>query len=169
MVPAGDRHADRPTRADPRPDAHDPEPTAGQRTSVWTPVTLPALPPSASGGAGGGISALPGGGFLDFAVEAADRTAILRSADGTTWTQIGALTGRDASGVTGPVAFDGQRYVALGREEGGDAYGPQSNGAAWVSTDLRHWTKAPVQDAFSGAEFADLAAGPDGYRRDRLR
>jgi hypothetical protein len=73
------------------------------------------------------------------------------------------VTGQDASGIEAFIAFDGRRYVALGGESGGQFYGNQSNGAAWVSTDLVHWTKAPVQASFGGAEFGGIAAGPDGF------
>lgn len=142
-----------------------PSPPPAEKTSVWTPVKLPLPQRSGTvGGPGGGLSALPGGGFIDFVpTTAPDRSIVLTSTDGTTWAQTGEVTGSDALGITGPVGFDGQRYVALGEEGGGQFYGTQSNGAAWVSTDLRHWTKAPVQDAFGGAEFAGIAAGPDGF------
>jgi hypothetical protein len=135
-----------------------------EKTSIWTPVKLPLPQRSGTvGGPGGGLAALPGGGFIDFVPTAADRSVVLTSSDGITWAQTGEVTGSDALGITGPVGFDGHRYVALGGEGGGQFYGTQSNGAAWVSTDLRHWTKAPVQDAFGGAEFGSLAAGPDGF------
>ncbi len=35
----------------------------------------------------------------------------------------------------------------------------QSNGAAWVSSDLAHWAKAPAQAGLSGAIFHGIAAG----------
>ncbi|HEV2005626.1 MAG TPA: hypothetical protein VGQ85_03355, partial [Candidatus Limnocylindrales bacterium] len=79
------------------------------------------------------------------------------------WRQVGEVTGLGLASIGGPVAFDGKRYVTLGGEGGGQFYGQQSNGAAWVSTDLAHWTKAPAQDAFGGAEFHGLAAGPAGF------
>jgi len=112
----------------------------------------------------GGLSAVPGGGFIDFVPTAEDRAAVLRSADGTTWSVAGAVSGPDAPGITGPVAFDGHVYVALGGEPGGVYYGEQVNGAAWVSTDLRHWTKAPDQVAFAGVKsWNGLAARPSGF------
>jgi hypothetical protein len=154
----------------PAPTSTIPSPPPPEKTSTWTPVTLP-LPPSSGtvGGPGGGLSALPGGGFIDFVPTVPGKavfigqSVILTSTDGTTWAQTGTVTGSDALGITGPVAFDGHRYVALGGEAGGGFYGSQSNGAAWVSTDLRHWKKAPVQKAFGGAEFSGIAGGPDGF------
>jgi hypothetical protein len=52
-------------------------------------------------------------------------------------------------------------YVALGAEGGGPGtpYAMQSNGAAWVSSDLTHWSKAPAQAGLSGAIFRGIAAG----------
>jgi len=148
----------------PAPTPAIPSAPPAEKTSIWTPVRLP-LPQQTGtfGGPGGGLAALPGGGFIDFVPTAADRSVVLTSSDGITWAQTGEVTGSDALGITGPVGFDGRRYVALGGEGGGLFYGNQSNGAAWVSTDLRRWTKAPVQDAFGGAQFGSLAAGPDGF------
>ncbi len=117
----------------------------------------------AFGGPAGGMAALPGGGFIDFVPAAPTRTLIFTSADGSHWTQTGEVTGQDAAGITGPVARNGRVYVALGAEGGGTYYGEQSNGAAWVSSDLRSWTKAPMQQALGGAEFNDVAAGPVGF------
>ena len=138
-----------------------------QATSTWPKVTLPAVltQPSTVGGPGGGLSALPGGGFVAFAPTAADRTVVLTSPDGSTWTQTGEITGQDALGVTGPVAFNGHVYVALGTEGGGAGvpYAMQSNGAAWISTDLAHWTKAPAQAGLSGAIFHGIAAGSAAF------
>ena len=136
-----------------------------QKTSTWTPVTLPHVAPEGTpvGGPAGGIAAVPGGGFIDFAIAGPTRTIVLYSADGLGWTQRGEITGEDASGVTGPIGFNGKVYVALGTEQGGTNYGPQSNGAAWVSTDLVHWTKAPTQNAFGGAAFSGIAASSDGF------
>jgi hypothetical protein len=148
----------------PAPTPAIPSSPPAEGTSVWTPVTLPSLPQSGTcGGSGGGLSALPGGGFIDFVPAGCDRIVVLTSTDGTTWAQAGKVTGLGLASITGPVGFDGQQYVALGDEGGGQFYGSQSNGAAWVSADLRHWTKAPVQDAFGGAEFAGIAAGPNGF------
>ena len=154
----------------PAPTSTIPTPPPAEKTSIWTPVTLP-LPPSSGtvGGPGGGLSALPGGGFIDFVPTVPGKavfigqSVVLTSTDGTAWAQTGEVTGSDALGITGPVAFDGHRYVALGGEAGGGFYGSQSNGAAWVSTDLRHWKKAPAQVALAGAEFEGLAAGPNGF------
>jgi hypothetical protein len=141
-----------------------PTPPQAEKTSIWTPVALPSLARSGNfGGPGGGLTALPTGGFIDFVPTALDRSLVFTSTDGSTWVQTGEVTGSDAHGIAGPVGFDGHRYVALGGEGGGQSYGQQSNGAAWVSTDLRHWTKAPVQDAFGGAEFGGIAASADGF------
>ncbi len=136
-----------------------------QVTSTWTKVTMPPMmtKPSIVGGPGGGPSALPGGGFIDFVPTAADRTVVLTSPDGSAWTQVGQITGQDAAGVTGPVAFNGHVYAALGGEGGGGFYGTQSNGAAWVSTDLAHWTKAPDQAGLGGAIFRGIAAGTANF------
>jgi hypothetical protein len=153
-----------PPAATPTPTPSIPSAPPAVKTSTWTPVTLPSLPRSPGFGApSGGISALPGGGFIDFVRTAVDRAVVLTSADGTAWARIGNVTGLGPANITGPVAFDGKKYVALGGEGGGQFYGQQSNGAAWVSTDLAHWTKAPDQDAFGGAEFHGLAAGPTGF------
>jgi hypothetical protein len=54
-------------------------------------------------------------------------------------------------------------YVALGSEPGGVHYAMQQNGAAWVSTDLRSWTKAPVQAAFQGTGWRSIAGGPGEF------
>ena len=133
-------------------------------TSTWAPITLPrTVSNGAFGGPGGGIAALPGGGFIDFVAAAPTRTLVFTSADGSHWTQTGEVTGEDAAGISGPVATNGQVYVALGAQRGGTYYPQQSNGAAWASPDLRHWTKAPDQPAFGGAEFGDVAAGPAGF------
>ena len=135
-----------------------------QVTSIWTPVALPTVPSTGTlGGPNGGIATLPGGGFIDFVPAAPTRTLVFTSPDGSHWTQTGEVTGEDAVGIRGPVASDGRVYVALGGQGGGTYYGTQSNGAAWVSSDLRHWAKAPDQPAFSGAEFGDIAAGPAGF------
>jgi hypothetical protein len=148
------------------------QPTAAARTpSVanrlnWTHTTLPTpfkTDAHAFGGPDGGIAAMPTSGCIDFVWDTAAHTEVFRSADGLTWTEIGGVSGTDAIGITGPVAFDGQRYVALGVESGGDAYGPQNNGAAWVSTDLSHWAKAPAQVSFGGASLRAIAAGANGF------
>jgi hypothetical protein len=133
-------------------------------TSIWTPVTLPSVPSAvAFGGPAGGIAALPSGGFIHFVPASPTRTLVFTSPDGSHWSRTGEISGEDAAGITGPVAGNGRVFVALGSEPGGVHYGMQQNGAAWVSTDLRSWTKAPVQEAFGGAEFIDIAAGPDGF------
>jgi hypothetical protein len=130
-------------------------------TSTWTTVRPP---PVTSGGATGGrIGALPTGGFIDFVTGDPRRTLVYASTDGSSWGRVSEITGQDPSGIAPMVAFDGRRYVALGFEGGGQFYGNQSNGAAWVSSDFRRWTKAPVQDAFAGAEFGGIAAGPGGF------
>ncbi len=140
-----------------------PSPPPAEVTSTWTPVTLPSVPSvGAFGGPGGGFSALPGG-FIDFVPASPTRTLVFTSPDGSHWSQTGVVTGTDAAGIRGPVASDGHVYVALGGEGGGTYYGGQSNGAAWVSRDLRSWTKAPHQVAFGGAEFDAVAAGPAGF------
>jgi len=130
-------------------------------------VTLPTVGQSSVAVGGpftGGLCAVPGGGFIDFVPTAEDHTAVLTSADGTTWSVAGALSGPDAAGIGGPLAFDGHVYVALGGEPGGVYYGDQTNGAAWVSTDLRHWTKAPDQVAMAGVlSWNGIAAGPSGF------
>ncbi|MGC8633890.1 MAG: hypothetical protein ACP5VP_04375 [Candidatus Limnocylindrales bacterium] len=116
------------------------------------------------GGPGGGIAALPGGGFIDFVPASPTRTVVFTSPDGSRWSQTGQVTGTDASGISGPVASDGHVYVALGSERGGqDSYGMQQNGASWVSTDLRAWTKAPHQAAFEGTGWRSIAASPTGF------
>jgi hypothetical protein len=145
----------------PLPTIEIPTQPPAQVTSTWTKVTLPTIvtQPITVGGPGGGPSALPGGGFIDFVPAAADRTVVLTSPDGSAWTQVGEITGQDALGVTGPVAFNGRVYVALGGEGGGGFYGMQSNGAAWVSTDLAHWTKAPAQAGLAGAIFRGISTG----------
>jgi hypothetical protein len=132
-----------------------------QVTSVWTPVTLPTVAASgAFGGPAGGIAALPGGGFIDFVPAALTRTLVFTSPDGSHWAKTGEVSGDDAAGITGPVASNGRVYVALGSEPGGVHYAMQQNGAAWVSTDLRSWTKAPVQAAFAGTTWRSIAGGP---------
>ena len=142
-----------------------PSPPPAERTSTWTPVTLPTVASSGGfGGPGGGCSALPGGGFIDFVPISPMRTLVFTSPDGSRWSQTGQVTGTDAAGIRGPVASDGHVYVALGSEPGGlGGYGMQQNGAAWVSRDLRGWTKAPRQVAFGGAEFHAIAVGPAGF------
>jgi hypothetical protein len=157
---AGDPSASTPSPT-PIPTAQIPTQPPAQATSTWSKVTLPTIvtQPVTFGGPGGGPSALPGGGFIDFVPAAADRMLVLTSSDGSAWTQVGEITGQDALGVTGPVAFNGHVYVALGGEGGGGFYGMQSNGAAWVSTDLIHWTKAPAQEGLGGAIFRGIAAG----------
>jgi hypothetical protein len=129
-------------------------------------VTVPAIvtpPMTTFGGPGAAPSALPGGGFIDFVSVGSDRTVVLTSPDGSAWTQVGQITGPDALGVTGPVAFNGRVYVALGDEGGGGFYGMQANGAAWVSTDLARWTKAPAQAGHAGAIFRGIAAGSANF------
>lgn len=151
----------------PIPTAQIPTQPPARVTSTWTKVTLPVAftQPLTTGGAGGGISALPGGGFIDFARAAPDRTVVLTSPDGSAWTKVGEITGQDALGVGGPVAFNGHVYVALGGEGGGPGtpYAMQSNGAAWVSSDLAHWAKAPAQAGLSGAIFRGIAAGSANF------
>ena len=135
-----------------------------QVTSVWTPVTLPTVPVAgAFGGPAGGIAALPGGGFIDFVPAAPTRTLVFTSPDGWHWSRTGEISGEDAAGITGPVATNGRVYVALGSEPGGVYYAMQQNGAAWVSTDLRSWTKAPVQAAFAGTNWRSIAGAPGGF------
>jgi hypothetical protein len=109
-------------------------------------------------GPGGGITALPGGGFIDFVVDAPTRARVFRSPDGRSWREIGSVSGSDAGGITGPIAFDGSRYVAVGYEIGGEDYASQFNAAAWVSADLQTWHKAPVQTSFAGTAISDIAA-----------
>ena len=142
-----------------------PSPPPAELTSTWTPVTLPSvLSVDAFGGPGGGFSALPGGGFIDFVPAPPTRTLVFTSLDGSRWMQVGEVTGTDAHGISGPVASDGHVFVALGSEQGGQGgYGMQQNGATWVSRDLRSWTKAPHQAAFGGAELHAIAAGPEGF------
>jgi|BarGraNGADG00312_1021997.scaffolds.fasta_scaffold07780_2 hypothetical protein len=135
-----------------------------EATSIWTPVTLPTAPSKdAFGGPHGGISALPGGGFIDFVSATPTRTLVFTSSDGSHWTQTGEVTGEDAAGISGPVATNGHVYVALGAEGGGTYYGMQQNGAAWVSRDLRSWTKAPHQAAFGGTGFRSIAGATGGF------
>ena len=146
------------------PTATVPSPPPPRATSTWTVVRPPvAATGSTTGGQGSGIAALSTGGFIDFVTDDLKSTQVFTSPDGSTWTRIGEVSGQDASGIAPIIAFDGKRYVALGGEGGGQFYGNQSNGAAWVSSDLRRWTKAPVQDSFGGAEFSGLAAGPSGF------
>ncbi len=142
-----------------------PSPPPAKQTSTWTPVTLPTPPASGQpvGGSGGGISALPGGGFIDFVVNGPERTYVYTSSDGQHWTQRGTLTGPDASGIAGPVTSNGTVWVAMGFEGGGTDYATPYNGAAWVSPDLVHWTKAPAQQAFGGAGFRAIAASAQGF------
>ena len=142
-----------------------PSPPPAQETSVWTATTLPGVPSAGIGtGLNRGVSALPGGGFIEFVPQGAAGTLVYTSPDGLRWTQVGAVTGSDALNITGPVASNGHVYVALGTESGAlGNYAMQQNGAAWVSTDLRTWTKAPVQDAFGGVGWTSIAAGPDGF------
>jgi hypothetical protein len=133
-------------------------------TSIWTPVTLPTAPSKdAFGGPHGGISALPGGGFIDFVSATPTRTLVFTSSDGSHWTRTGEVTGEDAAGISGPVATNGHVYVALGAEGGGTYYGMQQNGAVWVSRDLRSWTKAPHQAAFGGTGFRSIAGAAAGF------
>jgi hypothetical protein len=135
-----------------------------QVTSVWTPVTLPTVAAAGTfGGPAGGIAALPGGGFIDFVPAAPTRTLVFTSPDGSHWAKTGEVSGEDAAGITGPVASNGRVYVALGSEPGGVHYAMQQNGAAWVSTDLRSWTKAPVQAAFAGTKWRSIAGGPGEF------
>jgi hypothetical protein len=133
--------------------------------AVWTPVHLPATRgPVFVGGLGGGLDALPGGGFIDFVPVSYDRSEVLTSPDGLHWTVTGAVIGPYASGIGAAIAWDGHVYVALGSEQGGGYYGAQLNGAAWTSTDLRTWTKAPDQQGLAGIEdWSGLAPGPDGF------
>ena len=131
-------------------------------------MTLPTVPGQSvvvvGGPYSGGLDAVPGGGFIDFVPTADEGTAVFRSDYGTRWTQVGSVSGPDALGIGGPLAYDGHVFVALGGETGGGYYGEQSNGAAWVSTDLRHWTKAPDQVAFAGVKnWNGLAARPSGF------
>jgi hypothetical protein len=132
-------------------------------TSIWKPVTLPTAPAPTHFGAIGGVSALPGGGFIDFVPATPTQTLVFTSSDGSAWSQTGTVTGEDALGINGPVATNGQVYVALGVEGGGTSYAMQVNGAAWVSRDLHSWTKAPHQAAFPGAEFRSIAGAPAGF------
>ena len=134
-------------------------------TSTWKSVAMPrpASTGTPAGGFGGMISALPGGGFIDFIPLGADRTDVYTSPDGSHWSKAGEVTGADASGIRGPVAFDGRVYVAVGGEGGGEYYGQQENGATWISVDLHRWTKAPRQQAFGGAGFTNVASGPAGF------
>jgi hypothetical protein len=132
-------------------------------TSIWKPVTLPTAPAATHFGAIGGVSALPGGGFIDFVPATPTQTLVFTSSDGSAWSQTGTVTGEDALGINGPVATNGQVYVALGVEGGGTYYAMQVNGAAWVSRDLHSWTKAPHQPAFPGAEFRSIAGAPAGF------
>ena len=135
-----------------------------EATSIWTPVTLPTAPSKdAFGGPHGGISARPGGGFIDFVSATPTQTLVFTSSDGSHWTQTGEVTGEDATGISGPVATNGHVYVALGAEGGGTYYGMQQNGAAWVSRDLRSWTKAPHQAAFGGTGFRSIAGAAAGF------
>lgn len=59
-------------------------------------MTLPAVLtlPTAFGGPGGGMSALPGGGFIDFVPADADRMVVLTSPDGSAWSQVGLASHR---------------------------------------------------------------------------
>jgi hypothetical protein len=140
-----------------------PSPPPAKQTSTWTEVALPEVAPSPEVAGAGRISTIPGGGFIDFIRTATDRSAVFTSPDGRSWSRVGEVTGLGLANIDGPVAYDGTRYVALGGEGGGVLYGQQSNGAAWASTDLSHWRKAPVQDAFAGAELHSLTAGPNGF------
>lgn len=87
-VPISDLPSVPPTPT-PIPTAQIPTQPPARVTSTWTKVTLPEVftQPLTIGGAGGGISALPGGGFIDFAGAAPDRTVVLTSPDGLTWTR----------------------------------------------------------------------------------
>lgn len=153
-----------PAQPTPAPTPTIPSAPPSERSLTWSPVSPPPSGgETATGGGGGGVAALPTGGFIDFVVDSASRTLVYTSTDGSDWIRSGEVTGQDASGIAPFVAFDGKRYVALGRESGGEFYGDQSNGAAWISADLRRWTKAPVQASFSGAEFGAVAAGPSGF------
>lgn len=147
--------------ASPSP-ANSPSPRATQPAigSRWPRVAVPqstATNGHVFGGPGGGIAALPGGGFIDFVVDTPTRTRVFRSPDGRSWSEIGSVTGADAGGITGPIESDGSRYVAVGYEIGGDAYSSQFNAAAWVSQDLQTWHKAPIQASFAGTAFSDIA------------
>ena len=138
-----------------------------QVTSTWTSVSPPSVPgpTNAIGGLAGGFAyASPEGGFIAFVPVAADRSGVLISPDGSHWSQSGTVSRTDALGISGPVAYNGQVYVALGSEGGGlGSYASPSNGAAWVSPDLRHWTKAPAQDAFASTTFNAIAAGRGSF------
>jgi hypothetical protein len=142
----------------PAPTIRATQPALGSR---WESVAVPQ-PTATNGhrfvGPGGGIAALPGAGFIDFVVDTPTRTRVFRSPDGRSWSEMGSVTGTDAAGITGPIAFDGSRYVAVGRESGGDTYASQFNAAAWVSPDLQTWHKAPIQASFAGTAFSDIAA-----------
>ena len=127
-------------------------------------MTLPTVAAAGTfGGPAGGISALPGGGFIDFVPAAPTRTLVFTSPDGSHWSKTGEVSGEDAAGITGPVASNGRVYVALGSEPGGVHYAMQQNAAAWVSTNLRSWTKAPVQAAFEGTNWRSAAGAPGGF------
>lgn len=135
-----------------------------EATSAWLPVTMPSpVAHGPFGGPQGGVAALPGGGFIDFVVEAPDRVSIYRSADGAVWQRTGEIDGSGADGLSGPIAWNGTTYVALGSEAGGESYAAPFNGAAWTSPDLVHWTKAPAQDAFGGVTFSGIATGAGGF------
>ena len=73
------------------------------------------------------------------------------------------VSGPDALGIGGPLAFDGHVYVALGGETGGGYYGEQANGAAWVYPPAALDEGArPV--AFAGVKsWNGLAARPSGF------
>ena len=158
-----------PPSPSPYPTPAIPSPPPAEVTSTWTPVTLPQVPingtnGSTYGGPQGGIASLPTGGFIDFVPASPTHAVVFTSADGARWTQVGEVTGTDAHGITGPVGYDGHTYVALGTEPGGQgSYGMQQNGAAWVSSDLRTWTEAPVQNAFGGAGMQQIVSGPTGF------
>jgi hypothetical protein len=132
-------------------------------TSIWKPVTLPTAPSAtAFGGPSGGVVALPAGGFIDFVAASPTQTLVFTSSDGSDWIQTGTVQGEGAR-ISGPVATNGQVYVALGAESGGTYYALQQNGAAWVSRDLRSWTKAPHQSAFDGTAFRSIAGSAAGF------
>ena len=88
---------------------------------------------------------------------------VFTSIDGSSWARRGSVSGYDAAGIGAPIAWNGRFYLALGDEPGGVNYGTQQNGAAWISDDLRSWTKAPIQSTFGGTSFRSLAGSPDGF------
>lgn len=134
-------------------------------TSSWTKVTDLSAESSATGGPRGfSVSALPDGGFIAFDGQPGGPIRVLRSADGLHWTLLSTIPAAPRAVPTGPLATDGHSWVLMGYEGGGLSYGSQSNGAAWVSPDLVHWSKAPGQAAFDGVfSYSGLVAGPAGF------